>query len=190
MNKRKTAAFTLIELLVVVAIIALLVSILMPSLTKARDLAKTTLCMTKEKQMAYGMHLYLQDNNNRLIDIYRDPRKNDWRDELAEAMGLEFDYVHQHLARCPETNLGVTRTHHYAFNSRKSRINIENDLPSHELPSKVWLIGETANDLLGWDPAHYFWPHDNEQVMNVMYLDLHVETRRYESTGIYLGRWQ
>ena len=52
-------AFTLIELLVVVAIISLLVSILMPSLSRAREQAKSTVCLTRLNEMmkatvAYG----------------------------------------------------------------------------------------------------------------------------------------
>ena len=55
--------FTLIELLVVVAIIALLVSILVPSLTKAREQAKMVVCLSNERQMGLGMTMYANDNS-------------------------------------------------------------------------------------------------------------------------------
>jgi prepilin-type N-terminal cleavage/methylation domain-containing protein/prepilin-type processing-associated H-X9-DG protein len=54
-------AFTLIELLVVVAIISLLVSILLPSLTKARDLAKQTVCQTQLRSLHMAFMMYAQD---------------------------------------------------------------------------------------------------------------------------------
>ena len=51
-------AFTLIELLVVVAIIAILVSILMPSLRKARELAKATSCAIQVRSQMLAMTMY------------------------------------------------------------------------------------------------------------------------------------
>jgi len=53
--------FTLIELLVVVAIIALLISILLPSLSRAREQAKGTVCMSNLKQIGMGFFFYGQD---------------------------------------------------------------------------------------------------------------------------------
>jgi len=53
--------FTLIELLVVVAIIALLIAILLPSLNKARKQARTSLCMSRLGQLTKGMFLYAED---------------------------------------------------------------------------------------------------------------------------------
>ncbi|MBN1346299.1 MAG: prepilin-type N-terminal cleavage/methylation domain-containing protein [Phycisphaerae bacterium] len=58
---RGERAFTLIELLVVVAIIALLISILLPSLSRARAQARTTQCLSRVAQMAKAFLLYADD---------------------------------------------------------------------------------------------------------------------------------
>lgn len=57
---QRPRAFTLIELLVVVAIIALLVAILLPALSRARESAQTTVCATNLYQIGLAMELYAQ----------------------------------------------------------------------------------------------------------------------------------
>ncbi len=69
MNRRQGhyRAFTLIELLVVVAIIAVLVGILVPSLSQARARAKQTRSMSDLRQMMLGYVMYYQENDGNLL---------------------------------------------------------------------------------------------------------------------------
>ena len=57
----KRRAFTLIELLVVIAIISLLVSILLPSLNRAKDLARNVICMSNIRSLGASMFLYTEE---------------------------------------------------------------------------------------------------------------------------------
>lgn len=62
----KNKGFTLVELLVVISIIALLLSVLMPSLSKARESARAVKCKANLRQLDVGAKLYAEDYNGRL----------------------------------------------------------------------------------------------------------------------------
>jgi len=96
-------AFSLIELLVVIAIIALLIGILLPALSRARDGARTTVCQTRVRQLALAGLMYAQDNDEQIwsantwLRESQDPEIaaniSDEENRWGTAPGRLFDYV-------------------------------------------------------------------------------------------------
>ena len=66
-NKKKILGFTLVELLVVIAIIAILMAILLPSLSAARERARSIKCMSNIKNLGQALALYSIEFNDYLV---------------------------------------------------------------------------------------------------------------------------
>jgi len=69
-HSRKSRGFTLVELLVVIGIIALLISILLPSLNRAREQANRIKCASNLKQIGLSIQIYANENKGAFPRTY------------------------------------------------------------------------------------------------------------------------
>ena len=77
---RAAAAFTLVELLVVIGIIGLLISILLPALSRAREQAQTVQCLSNLRQLGAGIQMYAIATGGDLVPF-------EWRDAAGSTGG-------------------------------------------------------------------------------------------------------
>jgi prepilin-type N-terminal cleavage/methylation domain-containing protein/prepilin-type processing-associated H-X9-DG protein len=107
-SRQQSRGFTLVELLVVIGIIAVLIAILLPALTKARQQAARVACMSNQRQLITGATAYMVHNKGRFPYQPAAPRAvTPWLDDTHANWGPNWAYTlhkflkHQAVYLCP-----------------------------------------------------------------------------------------
>jgi prepilin-type N-terminal cleavage/methylation domain-containing protein/prepilin-type processing-associated H-X9-DG protein len=207
---KKQRAFTLIELLVVISVIALLMTILLPALGRARESGKRTVCLSNLKtlQLAWGMYAY--NNNEKIVvgDVQcgNPPAWVTWDDSnsptaimplsdqiRAIQAGLLYPYVGNVKAyHCPNGFRGYIRTYSIvdSMNGDKKtyhQLSINNRLQITKPPpfSRMVFIDEGT-------PRALFFLHYNVEVWTYPPPCRHIEgnTFSFADGHVEYWRWQ
>ena len=121
----RLGGFTLVELLVVISVIALLISILLPSLQKARKQAQAAVCASNIRQLAVANLAYAADNSGRLCSGAPDARGGNlyrWYGCRKDRNSV-FDSLRGPLSPFLAFNEGIRACpafHHFVIEERKA----------------------------------------------------------------------
>lgn len=128
-QKKKRPGFTLIELLVVIAIIAILASMLIPALSRAKEKGKRTKCLNNLRQLAIGSTIYANDNQDLFVEARTSG--NSW-------VQIAINPPEEAAARTVNLHIGDANT---AARNRIWTCPNRPDFPSYEGQYPQWNIG-------------------------------------------------
>ncbi|MBQ6472444.1 MAG: type II secretion system protein [Victivallales bacterium] len=111
-------SFTLIELLVVIAIIGVLAAMLLPTLSKAREKARTASCASNMRQLYTYTVMYMDDNEDHLPDGKDCSMEKSWYGRLVTYATGKTTQMNMPVLRCPSDKDWTFGLSSYGMNTR------------------------------------------------------------------------
>lgn len=179
---KRRSGFTLIELLVVIAIIAVLASLLLPALAKAKQRAVATKCLNNLKQIGLAAQMHAHDNDDSLpLSAHQG---NSW------VTAVQTYLAGTNLHRCP-TDPNTNRIYSYALNDfvlppdSPGTGTDFSKLTTVPAPSDTLYLGECADSNNGSDHLH-LKPEEGDPPLNANTFAGEVAVKRHLDGATYL----
>jgi prepilin-type N-terminal cleavage/methylation domain-containing protein/prepilin-type processing-associated H-X9-DG protein len=167
----RPTCFTLIELLVVIAIIAILASLLLPTLGRAKESGRATKCLSNLHQIGLGLQIYVADNRNRLPAMTNITSMSNYLGSPPTAnLLLTHAVANTNVWRCPSDQSHVFEQtgNSYFWNTL-----VNNQDADH---MQVFSINFHANQIpLFFDKESFHSLRGANKAVNYLYADGHIK---------------